>query len=316
MSRDIDITLLRAFVAVVDTASVTGAARLLNRTQAAVSQQIKRLEELFGTELFAREHKRLALAPAGERLLGSARRLVALNDETFGTMTTPAFDGEVRFGVPMDIVATYIPPILRRFHQAWPQVRVSLVCANSKELLEQLDGGEIDLTLTTDRHADAGAETLRRDRLVWVGAPGSEAHRRDPLPLSIGSRSCRFRPVALEALRKAGRDWRFVLEVWNQEAVNATVVAGLAVTAALRDSVPEGLIVLGPDCGLPELSEFAIALYLPPIGASEIAVELARHIRQEFKARFGTGEAAIPISSRARAGRGDGRGPLSSRSAA
>lgn len=67
MNRDIDIALLRAFTAVVDTGSVTAAARLLNRTQAAVSLQIKRLEDMLGQPLFDREHRRLTLAPAGER---------------------------------------------------------------------------------------------------------------------------------------------------------------------------------------------------------------------------------------------------------
>ena len=52
MHRDIDTALLRAFVAVVETGSVTGAAALLNLTQAAVSQQLKRLEEQFGPQLF------------------------------------------------------------------------------------------------------------------------------------------------------------------------------------------------------------------------------------------------------------------------
>ena len=58
MTRDIDIALLRAFVAVVETGSVTSAARLLNRTQAAVSLQIKRLEELLDQQLFKREHRK------------------------------------------------------------------------------------------------------------------------------------------------------------------------------------------------------------------------------------------------------------------
>ena len=195
MPRDIDISLLRAFIAVVDTGSVTGAARLLNRTQAAVSQQIKRLEDLFDVELFAREHKRITLASDGERLLAQAQKLVALNDETWGIMTTPSFCGEVRLGVPMDIVAHYTPPILRRFNNAWPHVSVSLQPGNSKELLEDLDNGKIDLTLTTDLEPQRQCETLRRDRLVWVGGSDSNAHspapvaafdRRQELPLPPG----------------------------------------------------------------------------------------------------------------------------------
>ena len=287
MARDIDISLLRAFIAVVDTGSVTGAARLLNRTQAAVSQQIKRLEELLDVELFAREHKRITLASDGERLLALAQKLVALNDETWGIMTTPSFRGEVRLGVPMDIVSQYTPPILRRFNCAWPHVLLSLQAGNSQDLLEELDNGTIDLTLTTDVKPQRPCETLRRDRLVWVGGQDSNAHKQRPLPISIGGKSCRFRPVVLEALGNKNIDWRLVLQVTNQEAVNATVAAGLAVTTMLRDNVPNGLLILDDDSGLPELPEFEINLYLPKTGASELGAELARHIRADFAARFG-----------------------------
>jgi len=93
--RDIDTALLRAFLAVVETGRVTGAAALLNVTQAAVSQQLKRLEELFGTDLFARHHRRLTLRPRGKRLIAHAQRLVALNDEVFSAMSAPAYEGEV-----------------------------------------------------------------------------------------------------------------------------------------------------------------------------------------------------------------------------
>ena len=287
MHRDIDIALLRAFTAVVDTGSVTAAARLLNRSQAAVSLQIKRLEDMLGQTLFQREHRRLTLAPSGERLLANAQRLVALNDAVFGQMTTREFEGEVRFGVPTDIVRTYIPPILRRFNAAWPRVRVTLQLGNSRRLLDAYERGEIDLTLTTDQTSDRRAEMLRVDRLVWVGTPNGNAHKADPLPLAIGDATCRFRPVLLEALRKAGRDWRIVLELSNQVAQDATVSAGIAISAELRDSVSSQLEVLGPDCGLPPLAQFLINMHAPMIGTNPIADALATHIRAEFKQRFG-----------------------------
>jgi DNA-binding transcriptional LysR family regulator len=291
MIRDIDVALLRAFLMVVDTGGVTTASRLLNRTQAAVSQQIKRLEELFGAELFLREHKRLMLAPAGERLLGQARAMVAQNDQLWGQMTRPDFQGEVRFGVPVDIISSYVPSILRRFNQSWPLVRVTLVCMNSHELLEGLADGTVDLTLSTDSTAAPGATLLRRDRLVWVGTPGGDAHRQRPLPVSIGCRTCRFRPVVLEALRTADLDWRYALEVANQDAINAAIAAGIAVGALLEDSVPNNLQILDAKSGLPTLPEFLVNLYLPTNGASEIAAELARHVRQDFALRFGTPDA-------------------------
>ncbi len=287
MTRDLDISLLRAFVAVVDTGSVTAAARLLNRTQAAVSLQIKRLEELLGVELFLRQHKKLVPAPAGETLLGHAQRLLAMNDDIWGQMTTPAFDGEIRLGVPEDIIPAYMAPILRRFHTAWPRVRVSIIAGSSLELLDDLANGKVDITLSTDRDVGRHGETLRVDRLVWVSAKGSKAHTKTPLPLVIGSPQCRFRPVVLDALRRAGRDWRVVLEVSNQDAVNATVSAEIAVAAMLADSVPSTLAALGDACGLPPLPDFLINLSLPPAGGCDIAKELARHIRAEFHQRFG-----------------------------
>lgn len=317
MARDIDISLLRAFVAVVETGSVTGAARLLNRTQAAVSQQLKRLEEQLDVGLFQREHKRVALATPGEQLLDSARRLIALNDEIWGKMTTPSYNGEVRLGVPFDIVPTYAPPILRRFALAWPEVQVSLATQNSIDLVKALDDGEIDLTLTTELRPSRGnGETLRLDKLVWVAAPDSDTHLRRPLPISIGGRNCRFRPVVLDALRTSEIDWRFVVEVSNQEAVNATIAAGLGVAAMLADSVPEGLHVLDKACGLPELPAFGINLYMPRTGGTDLAEELARHIRAEFAARFGipSQQKRVPVNAKATNSRGVAPNMLTSQS--
>jgi DNA-binding transcriptional LysR family regulator len=285
MHRDIDTALLRAFVAVVETGSVTAAAALLNRTQAAVSQQIKRLEGLFGTQLFERHHKRLALRPDGERLLAHAHKLIALNDEVWGAMSAPAYQGEMRLGVPHDIVGPYLPPILNRFDRAWPRVRVSLKCTTTTQLLELLRKGAIDLTLTTEQRCGANGETLLEDDLVWAGARNGAAHERDPLPVSLGDEKCAFRPAVLKALRGTGRDWRPVCEVSSMEPLLASIEADLAIAPLLRTTVPRYLQIIDRDQRLPQLPKFLINMYLPPARQSEIAFELARHIRQEFQSR-------------------------------
>lgn len=286
MRRDIDIALLRAFVAVVETGSVTGAASLLNLTQAAVSQQVKRLEEMFGTELFERHHKRLALKPSGERLMAHAQRMISLNDEVWGAMTAPAYEGEVRLGVPHDLVGPYLPPILRRFDKAWPRVRVSLKCTTTPQLLEMLRQGGIDLTLTTEERCGRNGETLIEDELVWVGAPNGIAHRRNPLPVSIGDEKCEFRRSVLKALADAGRDWRPVCEVSSMEPLLASLEADLAVGPLLRRTTPDYLQVIDYEARLPRLPMYLVNMYLPPVQQNEIALELARHIRQEFATRF------------------------------
>lgn len=286
MARNIDTALLRAFVAVAETGGMTSAGRLLNLTQAAVSQQVKRLEDTFRQQLFERDRRRLRLTAKGERLLAHAQRLLALNDEVWGLMTLPDFEGEVRLGVPHDIVNPFMPPVLKSFDQAWPRVRVSLVCDTTPCLLGAMKRGEIDLTLTTERDHGAGAEMLLPDELVWVGARGGRAHRLEPLPVSLGNHTCAFRDTAVKALAGIGRDWRPVCEISNMEPILATLRADLAVSVLQVSTVPEDLQVLGSETGLPRLPMFYINLHLPKAGAGDVAVELARHIRRQFAARY------------------------------
>ena len=261
MHRNVDTTIVRAFVTVAETGSVTRAAQLLNLTQGAVSQQIGRLEQLSDNALFIRQGRNLALAPEGEAVLAAARHYLAANDELAAALQLPVFRGEVRFGAPYDIIGSYAPAILRRFAKLYPAVRVTLVCKDSLPLLDGLKAGDIDLVLTTEIGCGKGGETLRRDRLVWVGARGGEAHRRDPLPLSLGAETCIFRPVAVAALRKQRRDWQLVCEVSNMEPVRATLEADLAIAPLLRHSVPESLEVIAMDRRLPQLPKFQINLY-------------------------------------------------------
>ena len=284
MRHDLDLALIRAFLAVVDSGGITRAAPALGLSQAAVSQQIKRLEEALDCRLFERAGRKLALAPAGERLLGQAQRLLAMNDEVWSSMRTPAFEGEVRFGVPYDIVSSFVPAILRRFAKAQPRVRVSLVCEDSAVVREQLKAGAVDLAVTTETECGRHGETLRTDRLVWVGVPGGDAQTKDPLPVSLGAKTCTFRPVAVEALGRARRDWRAVCEVSRMEPVYAVIEAGLAVAPLLRSSVPERFEILGKDARLPVLPEFRINLYAPP-RLSPAARDLADHVRAAFSQR-------------------------------
>ncbi|MCU4178882.1 LysR family transcriptional regulator [Bosea sp. BH3] len=280
MPRNLDIALLRAFDAVVAAGGITAAARLLNLTQAAVSLQLKRLEENFGCRLVERHRAGIRLTPQGERLIGQARHLLHQNDEVWASMKAPAFAGEVRLGMPSDLVRPFGTPVLRRFDRAWPQVRVTIVCDTSGRLLEQLDRREIDLAIVVQPDCAAHGETLRIEPLAWVGARNGTAHLREPLPLSTGDETCPHRPIALKALAAAARDWRFVCEVASFEAICAPVEADIAVSPMLPSTIPDALEALKESAGLPPLADFYVNLYLPRAGATDIASELARQIRE------------------------------------
>ena len=283
MIRNIDVAVARAFLVVVETGSVTLAARQLNLTQGAISQQIRRLEEYSVGRLFARTGRRVVLTPEGQRLVPTARQFLAANDKLLAALSQPEFQGEVRFGSPYDIIGSYAPQILRRFRKAFPSVRVTLICRDSVVLLDDLKSGKVDLALTTEIGCRKGGETLRSDRLVWVGARDGDAYARDPLPVSLGAGTCVFRPVAVAALKKARRKWQAVCEVSNMEPVRATIEADLAVAPLLSHSVPESLDIIATDRRLPKLPMFRVNLYQAAT-LSPAAQEFATHVRRSVAA--------------------------------
>jgi DNA-binding transcriptional LysR family regulator len=280
--RNLDTALLRAFLAVAETGGMTRAAAVLHLTQAAVSQQVKRLEESLGCALFLRDRQPLALTPAGERLLARAQRLLAVNDEIWTTMTAPEFAGEVRLGVPHDIVAPLLPPVLKAFARAWPRVRITLESATTVVLRQQLARDEIDLCLATEERCGPGGEALFVDPLLWVGAPNGSAWQQDPLPVAFGDETCAFRAPALDGLAAAGRDWRRAGYCRDMLGVFAVIEADIAVGVLMRSTVPPTLAPVPPAAGLPPLPAFGVHLYLPRRSSAlaPVAAELATHIRR------------------------------------
>lgn len=291
--RNIDVSLARAFVATAETGSMTAAAHLLNLTQGAISQQVKRLEELFDKQLFDRDHRTLSLTATGDRFLLHARRLISMNDEIWGLMSAPEFEGTVRLGVPRDIIRPFIPPILRSFGDSWPKVQVELVCKSTPILREALGKGEIDIALTTETDTPSAAERLLSEDLVWIAGRGGKVRHETPLPITITDDTCTFRSAMLRALEVAGKDWRLVGPVGTNDALLATVEADLALGSLLRSTVPEHIDILAPDENLPALKPFHINLYTRTSHSNPVVSQLADHIRDQFARRFRAGVAPM-----------------------
>jgi DNA-binding transcriptional LysR family regulator len=278
VTQNLDLNLVRTFVAVADHGSMTVAASSLHLTQGAVSQQIKRLEESFDSSLFDRDGRHLELTQVGKRFLGKAKQLLEMNDEIWADMTKRPLQGPLRLGIPYDLVGSCFPPIFKAFAEACPYVEISLMCGTSPELSKALGSGSLDLAVIEAITDEATGECLRVERLVWVGARGGGAHRKRPLPISMVAESCAFRPVVLRALGKENLEWRSVFESGSIEATSATVRSDLAVTAWLASTVPSDLDILGLDACLPTLPNFAITLHLPSSGAPA-ARAFAQYVR-------------------------------------
>ncbi|MEN8896517.1 MAG: LysR family transcriptional regulator [Yoonia sp.] len=273
MARNLDLTALRSFVAVAEAGGVTRAAGFLNLTQSAVSMQLKRLEESLCLALLDRSARTIALTPMGEQLLGYGRRMLALNDEIYGRMTSADFEGEITLGVPHDIIYPVIPKVLQRFAQAYPRLRVKLISSNTNLLRAQHARGEVDLILTTEPEGTPGHQTLTTRKLVWVGAPNGQAGKSRPLRLAF-SDVCLFRTIAQRSLDDAGISWEMAIEGDGQTAIEATVSADLAVHASLDGMAPSFLAQVDDSAGLPRLDELQINLYRGELGAGQAMDDL------------------------------------------
>ncbi|OZA17825.1 MAG: LysR family transcriptional regulator [Rhodobacterales bacterium 17-64-5] len=281
MPRNLDLTAVRSFVTVADVGGVTRAAGYLNLTQSAVSMQIKRLEEALGLQLFLRAARKLALSPEGEQLLSYGRRMLALNDEALSRFTSTSCEGEIRLGVPHDVVYPAIPGILKRMSQAYPGLRINLVSSFTMLIKEEFGRGGFDVILTTEEAPDAGAEVLGSRPLVWVGGPEGRAWQQRPLRLGFKD-SCIFRPRAQAALDQVGISWELATGGESETAVEATVAADLAVTARMLGGLPADTVMLPADSGLPALGEMKLALYHSPRRKDEAMDMLMAEMRLAY----------------------------------
>ncbi len=261
MPRDLDPVLLRTFMRTARLGNVTAAAAELNLTQSTVSQQLKRLEEQLGLRLLTRNHRGAHLTADGTRALVEFDKLLAAQDAAWQALRgdTPP---PLRLGLPPDLMRRWLPDLLRRWEPVAQGTELSLQCTLSIRLVATLARGELDLAVVQGT-VPPQTECLDEEDLVWVGAAHGDAHRRDPLPVSMVAPDCAFRVHMQAALTAQGRAARFVYETGDIEATTALVRSDHAVTVWMADTVPPDLRALR-DEGLPPLPKAPLHLLRGP----------------------------------------------------
>jgi DNA-binding transcriptional LysR family regulator len=279
---NLDPNLLRAFLAVAEQRSFTRAAQRLNRTQSAVSSQIKRLEEQLGLTLFARSTTHVDLSAAGEGLLGYARRILHLGDEAVQRMRQHEVAGRVRLGVMDDYGAFVLPPILKTFCTAYPRIELQMETGLTSGMIARV-GKSYDVVLAMHPRGEKAGELMCREQAVWAGSDGMTPRDLDPLPVALYPSGCLFRAWAIDALDRSQRRWRLAFVSHSLAAVEAFAAQGLAVTVVKESLLPGSLVALGVQAGLPPLPSTDIRLHVAP-SADAPARLLARHLGDHFSA--------------------------------
>ncbi len=278
MPAPLDLDQLRTFVAIAETGSFTRAADVVFKTQSAVSMQMRRLEERIGKPIFARDGRNSRLTEEGERLLGYARRMVRLSEETLAAFDETELQGTVRLGTPDDYADRFLPEILARFARSNPRVEVSVICEPSLTLMEMARTGDIDLSIVT-ACGEANTSVVRQEPLLWVSSQAHGIEQEEVLPLALSKAPCVWRSAALDGLATVGRRYRILYTSGNSTAISAAVLAGLAVTVFPESALRPGMRVLSEVEGFPRLPTCEIGIirsWSRP--ASPIVDKLAEHI--------------------------------------
>jgi DNA-binding transcriptional LysR family regulator len=276
----LDPQLLQAFVAVAEQRSFTRAAASLNRTQSAVSMQIKRLEGRLGVLLFKRTRTEVTLSSDGERLLGHARRILALNDEAVTQLRERRIEGTVRLGVMDDYGTLVLPPLLAGFIAQYPLVHIEMETGLTASMPTRL-GKTYDLVIAMHAQGSDEGEFLRREQPVWA-AGFQPFEQQDSLPVALYPSGCLFRKWAAEALDAVGRPWHLAFVSHSLAAVESIAAQGLAVTVVKAGTFSPKLRVLSDRDGMPPLPAAEIRLHRAP-NPSPAAALLADHLRNVMR---------------------------------
>ena len=247
---NLDIRSLRLIVAIADTGGVTSAAKRLYLTQSALSHRLRNIEKRLGVALFLRVNRRLVMTEAGERLLATARKVLAELDVVERELSTGDYEagrGRIRLVTECYTCYHWLPPVMAGVRRRWPKVDLEIVPDATSAPLGALRAGAVDVAIV-HRHEEAGGiryVPLFEDELMAIMAPGHElAGREYVAPEDFASQQLLIYATAngestlqREVLRPHGIEPRSITRLQLTEAIVELVKAGMGIAALARWAV-------------------------------------------------------------------------------
>lgn len=296
-----EIRQLKAFLAIAEAKTFTAGARRVNVTQAAISMQIRQLEDEVGLPLFTRTPRRVILTEAGEHLLERARKILREHDAAVAEIAelAGAEHGRLRIGSASAMFATMqLPTILQNLKQRFPNAEITVSSGTSQTLVDKILHGEIDISfvsLPVD-NSHIMTELLFSDEIVAI------AHPKHPLadqkfisaaalagePLILGEKGGNTRRLIDDFFSAANVQPNIVMELSRQEAINQMVGNNMGIGIAGAKTVKKEITGGKLASWLIEGAEIKWDLGLARLRGgyfSPIAKEFVRFCKESFKER-------------------------------
>ncbi|MDP9606074.1 LysR substrate-binding domain-containing protein [Variovorax sp. NFACC27] len=276
-----DLEQLRTLAAVVDAGSLTAAAPRVFLSQSSVSEQIRKLEERAGQSLLTRSKAGVAPTEAGVRLLGYARRILALSDEAFRDLHGETLQGELRLAVTDYFRPGDLTRLLGRLGESYPQVRLHVAILKSDELRAAYARGDFDVAVGMNiagvSAAQPRASVIRRESLVWLGAAGMRPVRGEPVRLLVLPDTCSLHQFTVALLRRRHVPYTLAHVASGVAGLQSALAAGLGVACLNESAISVGVTRLATPHGLPALPRVAFE-FLPGRRGETAFVTRAREL--------------------------------------
>ena len=255
-----EIRQLKAFLAIAETKTFTAGARRVNITQAAISMQIKQLEDEVGLRLFTRTPRRVILTEAGEYLLDRARKILREHDTAIAEIAElgGVEHGRLRIGSASAEFATHqLPQILQGIRGKYPSADIAVTAGTSNALVDKIMHGEIDIafvSLPVD-NSSITTELLFSDEIVAIAHPTHQMGHEKFISaaalagekLILGERGGNTRRMIDDFFNAANVKPNIVMELSRQEAINQMVEANMGVGTAgaktIADEIRDGRLI-------------------------------------------------------------------------
>jgi len=255
-----EIRQLKAFLAIAEAKTFTAGARRVNVTQAAISMQIRQLEDEVGLQLFTRTPRRVILTEAGEYLLDRARKILREHDTALAEIAElgGVEHGRLRIGSASAEFATQqLPHILQGLREKFPNSELNVSAGTSQTLVDKIMHGEIDIAFVSlpVENSSITTDLLFSDEIVAIAHP-SHPRAHDKFisaaalageRLILGERGGNTRRMIDDFFNAANVRPHVVMELSRQEAINQMVENNLGVGTAgaktIADEIREGRLV-------------------------------------------------------------------------
>lgn len=247
-----EIRQLRAFVAIAESGTFTAGALRVHVTQAAISMQIRQLENEIGAKVFVRAPRHVILTEAGEQLLQRARHILREHDAALDEIAelAGAERGRLRIGSASAMVLTdQLPSILKELRDQHPGAEIGVTSGTSEVLVDQILAGEVDIAFVSLPVDVRGIKTerLSDDQLVAIASPRHKLAKQRTISaytlagerLILGERGGNTRRLIDQFFAQAGVTLHVAMELSRQQAIRRMVEADMGVGIVPLQSVIE-----------------------------------------------------------------------------